>query len=125
MSTESPAERRTRFIAKMLTTGLLWEETADPEAFQVRLDTFVVQVSRTWDQMAEEHDYRVSLFNSSGRLLEELYPGTIDLKLIHELTGHGTTSAFQALYEDARRKALNVDASLDAAMKELDDHIPF
>jgi|GEM_PF-2566979 len=126
MPTESPADRRTRFIAKLLTTGLLvWEETADSDTFQVTLDSFVVQIGRKWNDDVGENRYQVSLFNKSGKLLEEIYPRNVDTMALHQLTGHGADSAFQSLFESARRQALNVDESLDAAMKEIEKQAPF
>jgi|SRR5580700_916431 hypothetical protein len=121
MHSERPKERQTRFVAKLLTSDLLsWEETADTDAFQAKLDKFVVQVARRFENFDNEPYYGVLLFNSSGRLLEEIYPGQLDSALFQELTGLSKDSGLESLFERARRDALNVDAALDEATKDLD-----
>lgn len=126
MATESALDRRTRFISMLLTRGhFAWEETADPDTFQVKLDTFVVQVGRDWNDQLEEDIYRVTLLNSSGKVLEEITPRNIDAEALQQATGHDRYSAFRSLFETARRQALDVDESLEEAMKEIERHIPF
>lgn len=125
MPAETTADRRTRFVAQLLDRDLLWEETADPETFQVRLDSFVVEVAEKVDPTDGETYYTVTLYNSAGKRLEELYRYMLNAGLLNELTGKTSDQALSSLYEAARRRALNVDKSLEDAMKELDEHIPF
>jgi hypothetical protein len=124
MHADAAKDRQTRFVAKLLTSSLLsWDETADAAAFQAKLGNFIVQIARRFEAFDDDPYYQVTLFNNSGKLLEEIYPAAVDPKLFQELTGHSPNSGLQSLFERARRGALNVDEALDQATKELDHFV--
>lgn len=82
-----------------------WKPTVDPLKFSVVLGESSVHISKAGDGT-----YHFKVLNSSGDDIAQMFYG-----------GRGSFSdrRIEALYEMARRYALNVDAELDNVLVEL------
>jgi hypothetical protein len=97
-----------------------WQETANPEAFQVAFPNYSVVVSAEQSTQSDEMDIVIILMNSAGNTIEAF--SDVDL---HQETGDPFYPKMKMMYDSARRKATRADEAIDEILKELDEDIPF
>ena len=98
---------------------IVWNETADEDAFQSSLTKFVVTVSRThnsrnWDVW----DYHIKVHDLTGKLIEEASDSDFPEGFL--IDDKPASSALNGLHDLARRKAQGVDKALSDLIGSLD-----
>ena len=115
MATSKRVELADRLISKTEKGELEWEETADPDAFQVAFPNYSL-----WVDLVEtpngSRDIVITLFNSAGNKIDEF--SDVDLSTETNLQYY---TKMNTMYQSARRKAVRADEAYDDILKQLGD----
>lgn len=116
------AELVDRLYRHTVTGRIAWSETEEEGVFQTAFPTYAVRISHRPSQTdIEGVDYVISIFESEGRLIEEITDAGVAAEYSEEFSRRAYGD-MQELHETARRQAMGVEAALDAILAELDDH---
>jgi len=99
--------------------GLVWQETEVDGVYQISFPTYSVSLSRRRNPDPEEaeKDYWISIYNSDGKLIDEIS----DVDLQSDFSNPELT-AFQymgELYDMARRSAMGVENAIQEILAQL------
>lgn len=98
--------------------GLPWQETETDGVYQITFPTFSVSISKRRSVVPEsDTDYWVSIYNSSGKLIDEVS----DLEFPDDYVQNGKSAYWymEELYEMARRTALGVEGVISQILAQL------
>ncbi len=99
--------------------GLPWQEAEVDGVYQITFPTYSVSLSkrRSPDPEEAEKDYWISIYNSDGKLIDEV----CDVELQSEFVAKGKSSYHYMgeLYEMARRTAMGVEGVLSQILAHL------
>lgn len=111
MADDKKIEIISRLIRQTKEGKLSWQETADPETFQVSFANSAIQLSTYTAESGNEAF--VAVLNASGRVIER-----IDWS---DLAGASRNPGemLMELYETVRRIAVGIDTTLDDVLSEL------
>ena len=99
-----------------------WHTTADPDGFLATVDTVGISISSLGKQsMVGEERYKVQILDREGRIAEVIETHD-EYGLIprERLASDEQAQAMESLFVLARRSALDVDATLDELVHQLD-----
>ncbi len=103
-----------------------WKPTVNENGFQVSFKDNSVLIERVERPREEVVDYRISLINSEGAVVEQFTDVELNEDLGSETSsGSSWFKSMNDLYELARRTALGSDKILNEILGEIDDEIPF
>ena len=92
--------------------GILeWSSTLRPDAFEVPFANYTVRIS------ADEQDYRISVVDAIGRIIESFTHAEIATG--PEAERQKYYKMLEEIYEMARRKAYGVDEALNDILEEI------
>lgn len=98
--------------------GLPWQETEVDGVYQITFPTFSVSLSKRRSVHPEaEKDYWLSIYNSSGKLIDEVSDEEFPADYI--LDGKPPYLYMEELYEMARRTALGVEGVISQILAQL------
>lgn len=125
MSYQKLADTALKLSEKTKGGSVIWEDTAQKGTYQASINRIAVQISQVagtgW---GDECDYKISIFDSDGDMVESFESQDIDPLLP---AGVNAQEMLDEMYNAARRMALGTEQVLDALLESLeeDDDLPF
>lgn len=117
MSSEKMTTLVQRLSEKTKPGEIDWEETSEPNTFQVAFPDYVVKIryeiyEDKWGDSVGENFF-VTILNDKGRVIDQVDIGGL-ASILHE-----PNIILKELYAGARRKALGADKALDDILSKL------
>ncbi len=103
---------------------ITWDATVSKNRFQTAFPKFTVEIGEyeTSGQYGEESmDYRLTINDESGKALESISDVDVQTKITPTLPPGRAFATMRDLYNNARRRALGVDAAIDALLSSLEE----
>lgn len=118
MVTESQRRLVDKLIERTQKGGLEWEETANPEVFQLSFPNYAIQVFPKQNRHdPEQTDVIVRIKNEEGTTVDQIS----DVELEQQYSGGEYFQQLMQLYETARRTALGSEEAVTELLKALDE----
>jgi hypothetical protein len=91
--------------------SLKWKPTVEENTFEIKLNSGTFSIMKSGD------DYLIQILNADGVVIDYYWNKEIDGKIL----GDNSHTVLTSLYTLARSKALGLDKTIDAMLKNLND----